>query len=155
MSAPQWFDGIARVAGDVAAIKAVHAGGKGGQGNIVQPMIDQLGDTPAAILGHDGLDILTATHQRQTHNLLLSIWIERSLLAEGYQLLVDLLDAVPVAYEAHAKGYLADPNLQSVVVMGCDPWVARAWPPGSNSWYLVMPWRLQAKVNRSVTYSPA
>jgi len=155
MSTKTWFDAAAKPGSEVTGIKAVHAGGKGAQGSVIQPQTDSLDETPALILGIGPYDISAGSWERRKVELYVNVWIARNPIGASYAAAIDLLDAVETAYRAHAKAYLADSALQSLVLAHFDGITAREWPPQSNKWFLVLPWRGEAQVNRAAVYAPA
>lgn len=152
---PEWFDALGKIALNIEGLKEVHAGGKAAQDPRVLPMTNSLEATPAAVFGLGPASILAATWQRWTFDVGMSIWIERDAIEDSYALAIAMHDRVDPAFRAHAQAFLADTALQSVVVTGHDGILGSEWPRNSNRWYLVMPWHLEVKVNRAVTYTPA
>lgn len=153
-----WFDAVAAIPASVDGIEAVHGAGREAdpESAVVQPMVDSIEAQISAFLGHQGIDPLThGPWQRQTHNLVLNIWLQRNPIQAQYAKAIDLIDPVMEAFEAHAKGFAVETRLQSVVLKSFEGITAREWPPQSSRWFLVLPWRVEAQVNRAATYIAA
>lgn len=162
MSSLQWFDAIAKTAAEIPGVKHAHGAGTaqlaaGPSGRTVEPMVDQLDELPSVFLGHAGADIPASTWSRQTHEVLMTIYLERTPIGVRYADAIAFIDTVVSTFEAHAKAWNADSNgwLQSVVITRFDGIQAAQFPALSNRFFLALPWRLEVKVNRPASYQPA
>jgi hypothetical protein len=150
-----WFDAIAKVASGITGIKATFAGGRGGQGDVVQPMIDEeLMVAPAAVLFAGDWTVLAGSWEHQTHDLQLLIWIDRDPIATSYAEAVAFRERAMAVFPPHAKAFEVHPALQSVLVTGGGGIDARRWPEGSEREYLVVPVNLEVELRRAAQYLP-
>jgi hypothetical protein len=157
-SITNWFDAIAAIFDAVDGITQVHAGGKGedAESAVVQPQVDELTQVPAAFLGHAGINpIIQSPWQRQTHNLVGNVWLQRNPIGAQYAKAIAFIDPILVAFAAHAKGFAVETRVQSVVLESFEGITAREWPPQSNKWFLVLPFRITAQINVAQTYAAA
>lgn len=155
-----WFDAIGRVGATVDGILHVHAGGSGEAGQTpgglkVEPMIDDLAETPAMVLGYGGATITAGSWERQRHQVNASIWISRDAgIGPANSLAVQFVGRVLAAFPARARAFNVHPDLQSVLVTEFDEIRGAAWPPGSTRRFVVLPFSIEAVVNRAAEYQP-
>lgn len=161
-----WLDACAKPAttvtgvtlpnGRTISILHVYGGAKdAASASVVEPMVEELLETPAMVLGLGPYDIVAATWARKSIDLYVNVWIERNPIEDAYAAAVALIDPVESAYRAHAHAYDAESSLQSLVLKHFDGIQAREWPVGSNRWFLVLPWTAEVKVNQAATYAAA
>jgi hypothetical protein len=150
-------DAIAAVGLDVPGIKVVYSAG-GGTVAGVQELPDDLGEgpLPAFLLLDGDVPVIPGSWERQTWKMSGSIWVEYMPRGERYRQLLDFREPVLAAFRAKSKGGLADPAVQAVLLLEFGQVEGRQWQRGETApTYLVLPFELEAKVNRAVTYLPA
>lgn len=152
------IDKIAAIGRDVAGIndEAVYGPG-GGTVTGVKELPDDIGVALPAFLMLQGEGaIIPGSWERQTWTLEGSVWVEYLPRGERYRQLVDLREPVQTAFRAKSKGGLVDTAVQSVLLTGFGRIEGRQWARGEQApWYLVLPFSIEVKVNRAVTYLPA
>lgn len=155
MAIENWFDAVAKTASEIEGIVATFAGGQGGQGVDVQPMIDEeLLQVPAAVLSYGGASILAGQWERQDHDLTLTIWVPREPIRESYAAAVAFVDKVMDAFPPKAKARLVDARVQHCIVMSIGAITPRTWPDGSANQFITLPVTLQVRVARAAQYQP-
>jgi hypothetical protein len=151
------IDAIAAIGLDVTGINSAAVYGPGG-GTVagVKELPDDIGVALPAflMLAGDG-EVISGNWERQTWTLVGEIWVDYTPRGVRYRELVDLQEPVLAAFRAKSKGGLADTAVQSVLFTGFDRIEGRKWSPDAANWYLVMPFTVEVKVNRAVTYLPA
>lgn len=110
---------------------------------------------PCALLLAGEHPVIPGNWERQTWRLNGSVWTNNAPRAERYQQLTDLAELILAAFRV-PDTTAVDPAVQSVLLTSFDPIGGQQWQRGDNApWYLVLPFTLEVKVNRSVTYGPA
>ena len=154
-----WFRAVQRVAADVTGIKTIHGvtplttGPSSGAS--LRPATDSLTDLPALVLAYGGADITAGSWERQTHTVNGAIWRARDPIAETYDALIADIGRVLNAFPARGKAYSISSEVQSLLVTGFGAIDGIEWAPGSNRWYLVLPFTMELIVNRPAAYVPA
>ena len=156
------FDAVGKVAGTIAGIQAVFAGGRAGiepvtGAPVIQPMIDEElieENTPAAVLYHGDWTVLAGSWEQQKHEAQLLLWIPAQPVANAYAEAIAFPWRVMEAFPARAKAFEIDPLLQSVLVTGGGGIEARAWPEGSERRFLVRSVSLELAIRRAAQYQP-
>lgn len=155
-----WFDAVAKVAADIAGVKAVFAGGRAdldvAEGRPrIQPMIDEeLMVSPAAVLYAGDWEVVAGSWEKQKHQVQLLIWIEQNPVATSYAEAVAFRQRALEAFPAHAKAYEHLPELSSVLITGGGGIEPRVWPEGSERNFLVVPINLEVEIRRGAQYQP-
>lgn len=110
---------------------------------------------PACVLLANDAPIIPGSWERQTWNLQGTIWTRESPRGERYEELIDIGDAILLAIQQpNVTG--VDPAVQSVLLTEFGQIVSSQWQRGDNAgWFLVLPFTIEAKVNRVATYGPA
>ncbi len=154
-----WFQGIMRVGAEVAGIKVVHGVKPATSGaavsTLLRPATEELGDVPALVFGYGGAPVTPGSWETQKHTVHGAIWRPRNPIAETYTELVADIGRVLNAFPARAKAFAVSAELQSLLVTSFGAIDGAEWPVGSNRWYLVLPFELEAVVRRAVTYAAA
>jgi hypothetical protein len=161
----QIVNAIAAIQLDIVGVNEHAVYGPGGLGapDGVKEIPDDISVSLPAFLLLDGdEEIITNPRERQTWTLEGTVWVEYSPRGERYRQLVDLREPIQAAFRAKSKGNLAvhaDPDVQSAVLTGFGRVDGRQWnrgtPEAPGAWYLVLPYSIEVKVNRTVTYLPA
>lgn len=151
---------IARVALNLVGItglKTVYsAGATSGPSGKVLELPDEIAPSlPAAVLLSNEGPIIPGPWERQTWTLHGTIWAPSRPRGESYRRLVDIGDLVVLALQ-QPDVTAVDQAVQSVVLTGFDAIQGMQWNRGADApWYLVLPFTIEAKVNRPATYGPA
>lgn len=154
------LDGIAAIALPVNGLndQAVYSLGGGGTIAGVKDLPDDIATNglPAFVVTDGGTSIIPGPWERTTWTVEASVWVEYSPRGSRVRTLLDLREPIRQAYREHAKGGLVDPVVQSVLITETGRIEARQWRRGENApWYLVLPFEIEVKVNRAVSYAPA
>lgn len=122
----------------------------------VHPLPDDIGLTlPAALLLAGDAPVIPGNWERQTWDLTGRVYVRDAPRGERYQELTDLADDILAAFRV-PDTTAVDAAVQSVVLTEFGAITGEQWQRGDNApWYLVLPFTVQVKVNRSVTYGPA
>lgn len=148
-----WFDGIGKVALTVSGVKAVFAGGRSGLDPNVWSIVDEpLLTTPAITLLYGGADITPGSWERQRHIINGVVWIERVPIDERQSQVLAMVDALTLAFPPHAKAFNVSAELQSLLLTRIEQQTTAFW---GDVEFLVLPFTLEAVVNRAATYQPA
>ena len=84
------------------------------------------------------------------------IWRERVPLGPNVAALYADCDAVGDAFVAHSKAFLAEPTLQSAILIGGPGIVPRELgDPQAPRRFLTLPFTVQVVLNQSVVFQPA
>jgi hypothetical protein len=144
---------LARNAIPIPGLKAIYAPE---EATGVKRIPDSLSTLPAAVFLPGATTIMPASWERQTWIIRGSIWTGETPRGERVAELVDLQDSILGVFRVPVEKLTTiDPAVQSVLVTEFDlisvqQWQARAELP----FYLVMPFTIEMKVNRPVTYGP-
>ena len=161
------INAIAAVQLDIVGVNADAVYGPGGDGTVpgVKELPDDIGVALPAFLMLDGEDELaegpTGGRERQTWTLQGSVWTEYTPRAERWRELIGLHEPIRAAFRAKSKGNLAvhaDLDVQSVILTGFGQVEGRRWfagPAEAAPTYLVLPYTLEVKVNRTAPYVAA
>lgn len=152
------LDGVASVLLSVDGIhaEAVYSAG-GGTAPGVADLPADIGDgpMPAAVVLSGPKSIIAGSFERTTWTIEVSVWMPAEHpIGTAYRTLLDLEEPIREAFRAHSRGNAGDPAVQSVVVTRVERIDRRQWVPDSRAWYLVLPFELEAKVDRAVRYRP-
>ena len=154
-----WFQGIMRVGANVAGIKVVHGVTPATVGAaasvLLRPATEELGSVPALVFGYGGASVTPGPWETQKHTVHGAIWRPRKPIDETYSELVADIGRVLNAFPQRAKAFEVSAELQSVLITSFGSIDGAEWPVGSNNWYLVLPFEIEAVVRRAVTYSPS
>lgn len=121
----------------------------------VQEIPATLETFPAAVFLPGDSPVIPGSWERQTWTIAGSIWVRDAPRGQVVQQLTDISDDVLAAFRV-VNASLVDAAVQSVILTGFDAIVGQQWIRGENApWFLVLPFHLDAKVNRSTTYGPA
>lgn len=152
------IDTIAAIGADVTGIndEAVYGAGSGSVTG-VKELPDDIGIAlPAFMVLDGGGEVIPGNWERQTWRLEGSVWVEYKPRGERYRQLVNFQELVLAAFRAKSKGGSADPAVQSVLITEFKAIEGRQWQRGEAApIYLVLPFTVEVKVNRAVTYSAA
>lgn len=74
MSLESVTDAVARQIATVTGMKAVYASGAGGQGSTVLTIPNDISQTPAAIVRHDGFSLLPGSFERIRHSIRVELY---------------------------------------------------------------------------------
>ncbi len=152
------LDGIAAIGLDVAGLnhEAIYSLGGGSLAG-VKDLPEDIGTAlPAFVVTDGGTAVIAGSWERTTWTVEASVWVEYSPRGERVRSLLDLREPIRAAFRAKGKGGSIDPAVQSVLITGTEPIEGRQWVRRENApWYLVMPFSIEVKVNRAVTYTPA
>lgn len=119
----------------------------------VQEIPDTLEVWPSAVFLPGDAPVIPGNWERQTWAISGTVWMRDQPRGQAVQELTDLSDDVLAAFRSVGAS-ATDAAVQSVVLLGFDAIEGRQWIRGENApWFLVLPFRLEAKVNRSTTYS--
>lgn len=151
-------DALAAIAAElvgITGIKAIYSAAKTTGVNEIPDDISVA--LPAAILLANDTPIIPGNWERQTWTINGSIWTRNQPRGECYRELIDLIEPILGTYRAvGAAVKAADSDIQSLVVTSFGAISGQQWTRGEAApWYLVLPFTLEAKVNRSVNYSIA
>lgn len=136
----------------IASIKAVFAPATATGVKIIP---DALIVFPSAVLLPGDSPLIVGNWERQTWTINGSIWVTDQPRGQRVQELTDLSDDVIDAFRV-VNASATDAAVQSVVIRELGAITAQQWTRGDGApWFLVLPFTLEAKVNRSVTYGPA
>lgn len=136
----------------VGGIKAVYAPAAA---TGVKEMPDSLTVFPSAVFLPGDAPLIVGNWERQTWTINGSIWVTDQPRGQRVQELTDLSDDVITAFRV-VNASATDAAVQSVVLMELGAIEGRQWSRGDGApWFFVLPFTLQAKVNRSTTYGPA
>jgi hypothetical protein len=152
-----WFDAIGAIAADIEGIERIYAGGKGGSGEPkVVPMARELMVAPVLVQGYGGAEITPGSWERQEHTLNCAIWIPApaDVIDKAYSLAIEFVGRVIAAYPPRSRAGSIHPDLQSALVTGFDAIDGREWGTGSTRTYVIVPYTIQAIVQRVATYVP-
>lgn len=149
------IDKVCAIGAAVDGIKAAY-----GPNGTVQPLVKgipkDLGNTVPALLMLQGeVPIIPGNWERQTWTLNGTIWVRDDVQRhERYRELIDLADPIIAAYRtAGGPSQAVDPDVQSVVLKSFSAIEGRQWGREQTApWYLVMPFEVEIKVNRSTAY---
>jgi hypothetical protein len=154
-----WFQAVMRVAAEVTGMKVVHGATPATSGVAASPLLrpatDEIGATPAIVLGYGGAAVTPGAWETQKHTVHGAVWRPRDPLAETYTELVADIGRVLNAFPPRAKAFAASAEVQSVLITSFGAVDASAWPAGSNRWYLVLPFEIEVVVRRAATYAAA
>ncbi|MES2210959.1 MAG: hypothetical protein V4515_12375 [Chloroflexota bacterium] len=154
-----WFQAIMRVGAEVAGIKVVHgvkpATAGAAASSLLRPATEGLDEVPALVFGYGGAPVTPGSWETQKHTVHGAIWRSRMPIDETYSELVADIGRVLNAFPARAKAFAVSAELQSVLVTSFGAIDGSEWPTGSNRWYLVLPFEIEAVVRRATTYSPS
>lgn len=146
---------IARIALNlvgVGTIRAVHAPAASGA---VLAIPEQLSTVPAAMLLAGDSPVIPGQWERQTWMINGSVWMGDKPRGERVTELTDLGELVLAAFR-QPDVTAVDEAVQSVVLTEVGAITSQQWTRGDTApWFLVLPFTLEVKVNRSVTYGPA
>jgi hypothetical protein len=147
---------LARVAvnlTEVASLTAIYA--PAASPPSVQELPELLTSWPCAILLPGEAPVIPGHWERQTWNVAGSIWVTEQPRGERVQQLTDIADEVLAAFRV-PNVTAVDAGVQSVILTGFGAITGQQWTRGDGApWFLVLPFSLELKVNRSVTYGPA
>ncbi len=154
------LDHIAAIGLEVAGLNhdAIYSLGGGGTVAGVKDFPDDIanGGLPAFVVTDGGTEIIPGSWERTTWTVEASVWVENSSRGERLRSLLNLREPIRAAFRAKAKGGLADPVVQSVLITGTGSFEYRQWQRREGApIYLVLPFSIEVKVNRAVTYTPA
>lgn len=148
-----WFDAIAKVAATIEGVQATFAGGRGGQGDQIQPMIDEpLEVTPAVVLGYGGAEVLAASWEGTKHTIEGAVWIHREPISVGFAEAIAFVERIGAAFPLHAKAFNVESRLQSLILMTIGRITPRTWPEGSDRQFLTLPFTLEAQFRQARVY---
>lgn len=137
----------------VGGIRAVYAPAASAPG--VQALPDVLSSWPAAVFLPGESPIIPGNWERQTWIVNGSIWVTETPRGERVQELTDLSDDVLAAFRQPDVTAI-DAAVQSVVLRDFGAIAGQQWQRHQEApVFLVLPFTLELKVNRSVTYGPA
>lgn len=148
------IDKVCALGAAVAGIKVAY-GPNGTVEATVKGIPKDLGNTlPALLMLQGEVPIIPANWERQTWTLNGTVWVRDDTRHERYRELVDLVEPLIAAYRLSGAAVQAvDPDVQSVVMKSFGAVEGRQWARGETApWYLVLPFEIEAKVNRSVAY---
>ena len=147
---------IARVAMNlvgVTGIKAVYAPAAATGVQPIPEVIDTL--LPAAVLMAGEHPVIPGNWERQTWILNGTVWTRNAPRGERYTELTDLAELILAAFRV-PDVTVVDAAVQSVVLREFGAVSGEQWQRGDGApWYLVLPFTVEVKVNRPVTYGPA
>lgn len=136
----------------VGGIKAVYAPGTASG---VQELPDDLVVLPSAVLLPGESPVIPGNWERQTWAVNGTIWTGTKPRGERVQELTDMADDILAAFRI-PDVTAVDAAVQSVILREFGPIDQRQWSVHPEAgWFLVLPFSLELKVNRSVTYGPA
>lgn len=154
------LDAVAAIALPVSGLnpEAVYSLGGGSLAGVKDLPDDiAMNGLPAFVVTDGGTEIIPGSWERTTWTLEGAVWAEYGpARGERTRQLLNLREPLRAAYRAHARGGLADDVVSSVLVTSTGAIEARQWRRGDAApWYLVLPFSIEVKVNRAVTYVPA
>ncbi len=121
----------------------------------VKVIPDSLVTFPSAVFLPGDSPLIVGNWERQTWTINGSIWVTDQPRGQRVQELTDLSDDVITAFRI-VNASATDAAVQSVVLLELGAITGQQWQRGDGApWFLVLPFTLQAKVNRSTTYGPA
>jgi hypothetical protein len=93
---------------------------------------------------------------RKHRDVLCAVWRERVPLGPNVAALYADCDAIGDAFVAHSKAFLAEPTLQSAILIGGPGIVERSvGDPSAPRMLLTLPFTVQVVLNQSVVFQPA
>lgn len=151
------LDGIAAVVLGVPGLndQAVYSAG-GGTNQLVRDLPDNLADggLPAVVVLGGPKEIIPGSWERTSWTVELSVWREMTPLGEMYRFFLDVEEPIREAFRK-APVNAIDPAVQSLLVTGVGRVERRQWPVSDTGpRFAVLPFELEVKVNRSVSYRP-
>jgi hypothetical protein len=151
---------IAAIGLDVVGINDEAVYGPSGAVTGVKEVPEDIGVALPAFLMLPGEgEVIPGSWERQTWTLDGTIWTSYEPRGENVRLLTDFQELVLAAFRAKSKGFLAahgDSGVQSALFTGFRPIEGRQWQRRESApWYLVLPFSIEVKVNRAVTYQSA
>lgn len=121
----------------------------------VKVMPDDLDVFPSAVILPGDAPVIPGYWERQTWAVNGTIWVRDQPRGDRVKELTDLADDVIAAFRVPATT-ATDAAVQSVILTEIGAIDGRQWRRGDGApWFLVLPFTLEVKVNRSVTYGPA
>ena len=121
----------------------------------VEEIPDDLVTLPAAVLLPGDSPVIPGNWERQTWAINGTIWMQDQPRGQRVQELTDISDEVLAAFRSNTT-QTVDAAVQSLVLTEIGAIDGRQWRRGEGApWFLVLPFTLEAKVNRSVVYGPA
>lgn len=110
---------------------------------------------PSAVLLPGDSPVIAGNWERQTWRIDGTVWTTDEPRGQRVRELTDLADEVLAAFRV-GTAQTVDAAVQSVVLLEFGAIDGRQWRRGEGApWFLVLPFTLEAKVNRSVVYGPA
>lgn len=146
------YQALSKVCADVAKVKVVYGVLVSDAGTtVVQPLADELVDTPAILLVPGPWENIAGGAARINDTAHGTILVRRDDPGEGVVRLLEIHDLLIAAFAARSKAYATVPILQSVLVLGGDGLSTMEWPEGigelNSTTYLTWPFRLEVKRN--------
>jgi len=152
------LDAIAAVGLDVEGLnaEAIYSLGGGNPAAGVKDLPDDIGagGLPAFVVTDGGIEVIPGSWERTTWTVEATVWVEYSPRGERVRSLLDLRDPIRAAFRAKDKAGGVDAGVQSLLITGTERIEGRQWQRlPSAPWYLVLPFSIEVKVNRAVTYT--
>lgn len=146
---------LGRVAMNLVGVGGITAVYAPGTATGVKQLPDELLSFPSAVLLPGESPVIAGNWERQTWTLNGTIWTRTTPRGQRVQELTDLADDILAAFRV-PDVTAVDAAVQSVVLREFGPIDQRQWAVNPEAgWFLVLPFVLELKVNRSVTYGPA
>ncbi len=121
----------------------------------VKALPDELTSWPCAVFLPGESPVIPGNWERQTWTINGTVWVRDRPRGERVQELTDLSDDVLGAFRV-PDVTAVDAAVQSLVLREFGAISGQQWSRAEGApWFLVLPFTLEAKVNRSVTYGPA
>ena len=139
----------------VTGIKAVYAAGATTGVKEIPEVIDTL--LPAAVFMPGDAPVIPGNWERQTWNITGTIWTRSAPRGERYRELLDLAEPILGTYRTVSAAVKAsDTDIQQLILKEFGAISGEQWQRGDGApWYLVLPFTVEVKVNRSTNYSIA